>query len=30
MPAANLATSYVATPTVGLVYTRPIYSDPYI
>jgi len=29
-PAANLAASYAASPTIGLANTRPIYSNPYI
>jgi len=29
-PAANLAASYIASPTIGLANARPIYSNPYI
>ena len=28
-PSTNLAASYTASPTTGLVFTWPIYSDPY-
>ena len=28
-PTINLAASYAASPTIGLVYARPIYSNPY-
>ena len=28
-PAVNLVASYIASPAVTLVYTWPLYSDPY-